>query len=163
MIAWSIATLEFFDTPLRESISSSALRKISEYDAESLANIAWSVADLPMRDVPLLKSLSSSAIRKITEYEITNLAKLSWANAFLGMANIHFLLASVLASVPNRRDEMNSPGAHAILWASWRGGLFPGLWLIFSEWLTLGIALADVNTTDLLMMEAEWSKDTTDN
>lgn len=55
---------------------------------------------------------------------------------------------------------MNSPGAHAILWAAWRSSVEQRLWPIFVHWITfLQMPLITVNVTDILLMEAEWWKD----
>lgn len=67
-------------------------------------------------------------------------------------------MSSVLATLPDRMSEMNAPGAHAILWAVWRSAASLELWPIFLSWMSLGVTVKDANVMDVLLMEAEWSK-----
>lgn len=61
--------------------------------------------------------------------------------------------------VERRLDEMNSPGAHSLLWSIWASGHTMMVSVAFTKWLQLHVDLSDMSTAvDVLLMDAEWRR-----
>jgi len=57
-MAWAIAVLEIFDTPLLASIAASAHPINATFAPQGIANIAWALARCSFIDKPLFQSIS---------------------------------------------------------------------------------------------------------
>eukprot|EP00747_Dinoflagellata_sp_TGD_P109449 gnl/TRDRNA2_/TRDRNA2_170687_c0_seq1.p1 gnl/TRDRNA2_/TRDRNA2_170687_c0~~gnl/TRDRNA2_/TRDRNA2_170687_c0_seq1.p1 ORF type:complete len:376 (+),score=65.02 gnl/TRDRNA2_/TRDRNA2_170687_c0_seq1:400-1527(+) len=68
----------------------------------------------------------------------------------------------VLDAVLKRPREMRSPGAHAILWSCWRSAASSPLRSIFESWVEQGIEQENMNVMDVLLMESQWRKDSSE-
>lgn len=85
-MSWSFATRLLVDQPLMHSLAASARPRISDYDAQDLANTAWAYATRPVcHSEPLLEAIAASSRRTITAYETQELSNTAWALSVLMM------------------------------------------------------------------------------
>lgn len=64
-------------------ISAAAVRTITEFSTQGLANTAWAFAVLAVVDMPLLDAIASASIRRLPEFVAQELVNL--ACAFAGL------------------------------------------------------------------------------
>jgi hypothetical protein len=82
--AWAFSTLVFLHEPLIESLSSPALRLITQFDPQGLSNTSWSFALMLFHPPePLRNSIAAQAIPKLPEFDSQNCANLAWSYALL--------------------------------------------------------------------------------
>lgn len=130
-IAWSFSPLAFEHRPCWDSISSSAIRKISAASAMDIEKTSWACARLTVSsDSPLSDALSASAIRTISECGPSDIQGMAWSLSTL--LNEDMTLLTSIASAALRRLSdwaiygMNRAG---FAWAlsTWRCNNWP-LW-----------------------------------
>jgi len=80
--AWSYATLVVCDPPLLEALASSAITRMSDFDAtQGLANLAWSFSKLLFAHYPLWESIASASLARIGVFGMQSLSNLAWSYA----------------------------------------------------------------------------------
>jgi len=98
------------------SIAAAAIRTITSWDAQALANTAWSCAAIAFRNSPLLQSISEASIIKIAELKSQELSNTAWA--FATMELRHWPLMDAIASASLRLlQHFDSQGMSNPAWA----------------------------------------------
>jgi len=64
-LPWSDSTFHERHRPLRDSIASSAIPRITEYTAQNIANTAWAVSVFGYHNQPLRDALAASSRRPL--------------------------------------------------------------------------------------------------
>eukprot|EP00747_Dinoflagellata_sp_TGD_P094648 gnl/TRDRNA2_/TRDRNA2_166191_c1_seq5.p1 gnl/TRDRNA2_/TRDRNA2_166191_c1~~gnl/TRDRNA2_/TRDRNA2_166191_c1_seq5.p1 ORF type:complete len:504 (-),score=79.15 gnl/TRDRNA2_/TRDRNA2_166191_c1_seq5:36-1547(-) len=112
--------------------------------------------------MPLMAAVSHAASARLQEFQMHQLSKMAWSSAVLpyALGSVHPFLTEVLSMVARHLEQMNSPGAHSLLWALWTSGHPKPLDAVFCEWLHKGVDLSDMSTAvDVLLMDSEWRRD----
>lgn len=108
-----------------------------------------------------MAAIATASRKKISEFHMHHLSKLAWASAVLPypVSQAQPLLTLVLSMVERRLSQMNSPGAHSLLWSIWSSGHPTLVSAEFTKWLQMHVDLSDMSTSvDVLLMDAEWRR-----
>lgn len=129
---------------------------------QNLALTAWAFASLRVVHMPLLTAISAASLQRLPEFSMHHLTKLAWASAVMPCDHQELLrlLSAILGAVEGCLHEMNSPGAHSLLWALWAAAHPARLGEALAGWLRRGVDLHDAATaTAVLLLDAEWRRD----
>jgi len=84
-MAWSMAKLMYGNVPLRQSMASASLHRISEFLARELSTMAWAFSRWSVPHMPLLDSISAAALPIIAEFDSMACSNTVWSYAALGI------------------------------------------------------------------------------
>eukprot|EP00811_Abedinium_folium_P035628 NODE_8404_length_1498_cov_3.858497.p1 GENE.NODE_8404_length_1498_cov_3.858497~~NODE_8404_length_1498_cov_3.858497.p1 ORF type:complete len:174 (+),score=17.10 NODE_8404_length_1498_cov_3.858497:708-1229(+) len=95
--AWSVAPLEYTDTPVWSAIAAAWRLDIPHFVSISRGNFVWAVSVLPIVDLPLRYALAAAAIPLIHDCEPPRLSCTAWAVADRG-----FLVLPLMAAISSQ-------------------------------------------------------------
>jgi hypothetical protein len=65
-LAWAYSKMAILDKPLRDSLSSAALPRLTEFEEQNLTQTAWSLAAWSVLHMPLMNSLAGPSEKKLS-------------------------------------------------------------------------------------------------
>ncbi len=124
-LAWSFATMEFFDRKFFGALADSCDGRWNEFDAASLATLAWAYATA-MEDRPeLFEGIKDAAVDRVDDFSAQGISMLLWACATAGYSD-QKLFRSFEETAEMLLNECDSQSLANIAWAYTVADFNPG-------------------------------------
>jgi len=109
---------------------------------------------------PLFNAIASESIRKPHLAELHHCAKLVWSYSFLTSPfDVSRFISMLLPVILRNLDQMNSPGAHSVLWGVWQSSRHETIHELFELWRDADVDPDDLaGSADILLTDAEWQR-----
>mmetsp|Transcript_3879 Transcript_3879/g.6824 ORF Transcript_3879/g.6824 Transcript_3879/m.6824 type:complete len:591 (+) Transcript_3879:455-2227(+) len=119
LTAWSLAQLEYRDTPLLDDLSQAAVTSLAEFQPRNLANTSWAFAVLEFGDEPLFVALADSVCFTMEgqgRWKPQELSATAWA-----FAQVHFCIeplnVALATAAMSTIDEFSSQSLANMSWS----------------------------------------------
>lgn len=76
------------DHPLIEAIAAQAIKRITDFSSQNLANTAWSMARLGVKHPPLMDAISQAVMNRLADFSPFDLSISVWAFDVLGQGEV---------------------------------------------------------------------------
>jgi len=91
-----------------------AERRVSEFNAQGLANTAWAFATVRLRDEKLFMALAREAERRVSELNAQSLANTAWAFATVNVLVDEMFTALATSGAASEQVECAGPRQHGM-------------------------------------------------